>query len=261
MGNIPKIIHYCWFGKKPYNDLMIKCIDSWKQKLPDYEIVEWNERNFDINSNIYVKEAYESKKFAFVTDYVRLYALYNHGGIYMDTDVEVLKNIDEFLGHTSFSGFENEVSIPTAIMGSIKNGEWVKILLEYYDNKHFINEDGSLDTTTNVTIITKLTKENYKISLNNQYQDIPSILTLYPKDYFCPKSYKTGKIYLTENTYTIHHFNGSWLEEKSINSRNTNYKIIKFLGENIGSKVIWAKRIYQQDGLLMLINRLLKKII
>ena len=99
---IPKIIHYCWFGKNPLSDLAKKCIDSWKKYCPDYEIIEWNEENFDINSNVYVKEAYDSKKWAFVTDYVRLYALDKCGGIYMDTDVELLKGIDVFLENEAF---------------------------------------------------------------------------------------------------------------------------------------------------------------
>ena len=99
---IPKVIHYCWFGKKPYNELMIKCMESWKKHLPEYEIIEWNEENFDININPYVKEAYNAKKFAFVSDYVRLFVLHKYGGIYLDTDVEVRKNIDKFLVHPAF---------------------------------------------------------------------------------------------------------------------------------------------------------------
>ena len=105
---IPKIIHYCWFGGKPKPELAEKCIESWKKFCPDYEIVEWNEGNFNINSNLYVKQAYEAKKYAFVTDYVRLYALYTQGGIYMDTDVMVLKPLDEYLNHEAFSGFESK---------------------------------------------------------------------------------------------------------------------------------------------------------
>lgn len=207
---IPKIIHYCWFGGNPLPSETQKYIESWKKYCPDYEIKEWNEKNFDINSNIYVKEAYENKKWAFITDYVRLYALYHDGGIYMDTDVELLKNPDEFLKHTAFSGFENEKYIPTALMASEKHGEWVKYLLSYYDNRHFIKPDGTLDTTTNVITITNMTKSKYHINLDNTYQDVGGIFTIYPNDYFCPKSYKTGEITLTKNTVCIHHFNSSW---------------------------------------------------
>lgn len=210
---IPKIIHYCWFGRGRMPELALKCIESWKIYLPDYEIKEWNEDNFDLNLYHYTREAYDQRKFAFVTDVVRLYALYCEGGIYMDTDVEVLKNLDPFLKHIAFSGFEDDYNIPTGIMASEKGGKWAKENLEYYCDKHFLNEDGTLDLTTNVTTIT-----NYMLHLglkqNNTFQDYPDLITFYPKDYFCPKSYANGEIYLTSNTYTIHHFAGSWATPK-----------------------------------------------
>lgn len=210
---IPKIIHYCWFGRNPLPPLAIKCIESWKKYCPDYEIKEWNEDNFDLDLFPYTREAYDNRKFAFVTDVVRLYALYHEGGIYMDTDVEVLKPIDCFLTHHAFSGFENERNVPTGIMASEKGGKWAKDNLEYYTDRHFLFSDGKYDLTTNVTIIT-----NYMLPLglkqNNTYQDFSNLITFYPKDYFCPKSYEDGKIYLTENSYTIHHFAGSWHTSK-----------------------------------------------
>ncbi len=207
---IPKIIHYCWFGGNPLPEETKRYIESWKKYCPDYEIKEWNEKNFDVNSNTYVREAYENKKWAFITDYVRLYALYNEGGLYMDTDVELIKSPDSFLSCTAFSGFEDETHIPTALMGSENHGEWVGYLLSYYDDRHFVKPDGTFDNTTNVITITNMTKEKYNIELNNTYQNIEGILTMYPKDYFCPKSYETGNIALTDNTVSIHHFNGSW---------------------------------------------------
>ena len=209
---IPKIIHYCWFGRNPLPESAVKCIDSWKKYLPDYEIKEWNEDNFDLESYPYVKEAYENRKFAFVTDVVRLYALYNEGGIYMDTDVEVLKSLDPFLVHHAFSGFEDETNVPTGIMASEKHGKWALENLHHYDNLHFVKEDGSLDLTTNVVTITNYMLK-YGLKQNNTYQDFPDLITMYPKDYFCPKSYKDGKIYLTDNTVTIHHFAGSWVSD------------------------------------------------
>ena len=113
MSKIPKIIHYCWFGRGEKPEIVKRCINSWKENLKDYEIIEWNENNFDININNYVKEAYENKKYAFVSDYVRVYALYNMGGIYFDTDVEVFKSLDEFLQEDSFWGFEEKDYIAT----------------------------------------------------------------------------------------------------------------------------------------------------
>ena len=206
---IPKKIHYCWFGKGKMPELALKCIESWRVNLPDYELKEWNENSFDINSNFYVKEAYESRKFAFVTDYVRLYALYTEGGIYMDTDVEVLKNLDPFLDLPAFSGFEDNVHIPTGIMAAEKGSVWAGWQLKYYDDRHFLLPDGTLDLTTNVEIIGRLMGEKGFILRNGLY-NFQNTITIFPRDYFCPKSHTTGKIELTQNTYTIHHFAGSW---------------------------------------------------
>ena len=162
---IPKKIHYCWFGGNPLDELGQKCLASWKKYCPDYEIIEWNESNFDINSNSYVKEAYEAKKWAFVTDYVRLYALFNYGGVYMDTDAELIMGIDAFLNEPAFSGFESTQYILTAIMGAEKGSEWIGLLLRDYDGRHFKKDDGSYDLTTNVKVITELTVKKYGIEL------------------------------------------------------------------------------------------------
>ena len=220
---IPKIIHYCWFGKGKMPELAYKCLDSWAKFLPDYELKLWNEESFDINQNLYVKEAYESRKFAFVTDFVRLYALYNFGGVYMDTDVEVIRNIDDLLIYPAFSGFESEKDIPTGIMASEKYGEWAKEQLVYYKDRHFILADGSLDMTTNVQIISGIMSSNGFI-LKNSYQIYKNSIHIFPKDYFCPKS-RTGIITITHNTYCIHHFAGTWQTKRT--------KIKKFIFKNI----------------------------
>lgn len=206
---IPKKIHYCWFGRGKMPELAVKCIESWKKHLPEYEIKEWNEDNFDLDLYPYAREAYDNRKFAFVTDVVRLYALYHEGGIYMDTDVEVLRSLDDFLDCPAFSGFEDDVYVPTGIMASEKGGKWAEENLAYYDGRHFVNEQGKLDLTTNVVTITNYMLP-YGLKQNNTFQQFPRLITFYPKDYFCPKSYEDGKIYLTDNTYTIHHFAGSW---------------------------------------------------
>ena len=205
---IPKIIHYCWFGGKPLPEDAKRYIESWKKFCPDYEIYEWNEQTFDINAVSYVREAYEAKKWAFVTDYVRLYALSTVGGIYMDTDVEVLKNLDVFLNNKGFSGFERVDAVPTGIMAAEKENMFIHELLHEYDAIHFLKEDGTLDLTTNVVRITNTAKK-YGLKLNNKLQTVNDF-TFYPKDYFCPKSSRTLEINLTENSYTIHHFAGSW---------------------------------------------------
>jgi mannosyltransferase OCH1-like enzyme len=191
------------------SDLALKCIDSWKKILPDYELKLWNEDNFSIHDNVYVKEAYEAKKYAFVADYFRLWVLNYFGGIYMDTDVEVLKPLDDFLSYPAFSGFQDNISIPTGIMASEKGGKWVKDQLEYYNDRHFILPDGSMDITTNVMIITEsMTKEGFL--LNNTQQNFYGHIQIFPKHFFCAKSLISGKITVTSDTYTIHHFAGSW---------------------------------------------------
>lgn len=207
---IPKIIHYCWFGRGQIPEEAIEYMKSWKKYCPDYKIIEWNEETFDISSNKYVKEAYENKKFAFVTDFVRLYALYNYGGIYMDTDVEVIKSLDPFLKNNAFSGFEDNMSIPTGIMGATKGNLWIGDMLHEYDNIGFVKEDGTFDLTTNVIRITQNTVDLYGLKRDNTLQTLKDTVTLYPSEYLCPKSWRTGLITITDNTHTIHHFSGSW---------------------------------------------------
>jgi hypothetical protein len=210
LNMIPKIIHYCWFGRGVMPALARDCIKTWKDNLPDYKIVKWDEDNFDIHSHPYVYQAYKNRKYAFVSDYARIFALYNTGGIYMDTDVEVIKNLDCFLSLPAFSGFESDEQIPTGIIGSEKGGEWVESLLKLYENKTFIREDNTLDLTPNTVLITK-DMVNNGFQMNNRIQNYKDQIVIFPKDYFCPKSLQTGKINKTENSFTIHHFAGSWI--------------------------------------------------
>ncbi len=226
---IPKIVHYCWFGGKPLPEDAKKCIASWRKYLPDYEIKEWNESNFDVNSNRYVREAYESRKFAFVTDYVRLYALVMEGGIYMDTDVEVIKSFNQFLHHKAFSGFENNNFVPTGMMASEKAGRWVYELLNYYTDRPFIKKDGNMDMTTNTATITS-NMVGHGLVLNNTYQDFPELVTIYPSDFFCPKDHRTGLLELTSNTICIHHFACSWLPSASRRKHKLKLLLTKIFG-------------------------------
>ena len=211
---IPKIIHYCWFGKGEKPELVLNCLASWEKYLPDYRIVEWNEENFNVNSYQYSAAAYRERKFAFVSDVCRLYALKNMGGIYLDTDVELLKPLDEaMLGNLAFTGFEDNLLLSSAIMGSIRDGSWINDLLTYYDNRSFYLTNGKPDTMPNTESITAFMKAEKGLQLNNSFQQLDGYCTIYPSEFFSPKSWKTLKLKITANTYCIHHFAASWISD------------------------------------------------
>lgn len=227
--NIPKHIHYCWFGGKEKPDIVKQCIDSWKNHLADYLFIEWNEKNFDVCSNLYVKEAYKAGKFAFVSDYVRVHALYNVGGIYLDTDVEIFKPFDDLLHHESFWGFEQENYIATSTIGSAKGNKLIQIFLDSYQHKKFIQEDGTFDSLTNVAIITKIL-ENMGLKSDGEYQEIEGIGAFYPQTYFSPYDYINCRTFRTENTYALHHFYKSWLPPKARLKGNIKLLLAKIIG-------------------------------
>ncbi len=231
---IPKVIHYCWFGGNPLPKLAKKCIKSWKKYCPDYEIIRWDESNFDVSAApLYVRQAYEAKKWAFVTDYVRLYAMTTYGGIYMDTDVEVIKPLDGFLRHQAFSGFQSPKEIPTGIMASEKDFPLFEEFLKYYDTASFYNEDGSLNMITNVVIMTDICLQRGLLQ-NGQYQKIDGF-ELYPSEYFCAKNFYTGIQKITPNTYSIHHFDSSWFnkDQKANKRKRWREKFVEAIIYNI----------------------------
>lgn len=205
---IPKKIHYCWFGGNPLPELAEKCIASWRQYCPDYEIIRWDENNFDVNSCQYTQEAYGAKKWAFVSDVARLYALTEQGGIYLDTDVELRRSLDTFLSCEAVSGFETESTIMTGLMGCEAGHPLFRQLLDSYTDARFLDDAGKPDVTTNVVRVTQ-TCLAHGLVTDGRQQTVAG-LTVYPKDYFCPKDILTRKLCLTENTHAIHHFDGSW---------------------------------------------------
>ena len=209
-NTIPKIIHYCWFGNNDKPTIVKKCIESWKENLSDYEIIEWNEETFNIECNNFVKEAYEKKMYAFVSDYVRVYALYNYGGIYLDTDVEVFKKFDDLLENDSFWGFEEEDYIATSTIGAKKGNKLIKKFLDSYENKSFLKEDGSIDTLTNVAIVSKIIS-NLGVKLDGTFQKVENIAAVYPQEYFSPYDYINCYSKKTDKSYAMHHFYKSWL--------------------------------------------------
>ena len=198
---IPKIIHYCWLSNDPIPKDLKKYIKSWKEKLYDYEFILWDLNRFDLNRSLWVKQAFEAKKYAFAADYIRLYAVYNYGGIYMDMDVEVIKSFNDLLRNDYILGYEAAKGLEAGVFGAPKKAPWVKEVLEYYTSKEFALPNGLYNDTPLPIIMDEV--------LNADYITNKKIVPL-PTDFLTAKSYKTGKITITPNTYTIHHFAGSW---------------------------------------------------
>ena len=221
---IPKKIHYCWFSGNPIPDYLLKCMESWKKYCPDYEIIRWDESNYDINKNLYMKQAYEAKKWGFVPDVARLDILYHHGGIYLDTDVELLRNIDDLLYQEAFVGVEKWGSINLGgCSGAIPHHPIIKQMLDYRIEERFCLQDGSLNQTTCGYYETKpLIMLGMKP--NNMIQQIGS-MTVYSSDFFHPYDYMSGETHITDNTFSIHHFNGGWLNRENIEERKKTQKL------------------------------------
>lgn len=204
---IPKVIHYCWFGGNKKGKSVLKCIESWKKYCPDYKIIEWNEDNFDISCIPFVEEAYDAKKWAFVTDYARLKIIYENGGIYLDTDVEIIRSFDELLSLEAFAGFEGERNVATGLgFGAEKGHRMINELMLDYHDRHFSAENCKelICPVINTEIFIK-----HGLKQDGTMQCINGV-TVFPKDYFNPKDNQTYKLEVTENTYSIHHYDASW---------------------------------------------------
>lgn len=215
----PKIIHYCWFGGNNLPDLAVKCIASWRKYLPDYEIKEWNETNFDVNIIPYTSQAYKAKKYAFVSDYARFWILYNYGGLYFDTDVELIKPIDDIIQRGPFMGCENDVKkanllnvAPGLGLGAPAGLEIYKKLLAKYDSLSFELAGISNKQITIVQITTDLLLSK-GLQSTKEIQEIEGIF-IYPKEFFCPIDYLSGKCVITEKTRSIHHYAATWVGKK-----------------------------------------------
>ena len=209
---IPKIIHYCWFGRGQIPELAQKCIDSWHKYMPDYEYKLWNEDNYDVNQIPYTKEAYEAKKYAFVSDYVRLWALEREGGVYLDVDFEVYKPLDDLLQYKAFAGFEGSKHLPLmmGVIASEAHGIWVKEQLLHYMDRHFVDVNGKMDLTTNVTFISEKMRHHGFVQ-NGKEQDYKD-LHVFPVEFFCPRQ-TTGEYFMTENTYCESIGSSSWASQ------------------------------------------------
>ena len=226
---IPKTIHYCWFGTNPIPDEVNNQIENWKHYLPDYQFKKWDESNFDVNSNEFTKKMYEQKKWAFVSDYVRLYALINEGGFYLDTDVKVLKNFDPLLNYSAICGFEDINLLSTAVLGCEPHFQLFVDWFDTYKHYNYTSEEPNTIMFTNIC-------KKMGLKLNNTRQKVDN-LEVFPTTYFSPKSYRTGEINITKSSYTVHLFGESWRTplEKRIHSKQA--RLIRKYGTKKGTKI------------------------
>lgn len=242
---IPKIIHYCWFGRGEMPKLMKKCLKSWKKHCPDWQIIEWNEDNFDISSTLWTKQAYEAKKYAFVSDYVRLWALHKMGGVYLDTDLELRKPLDVFLSHDAFLGFENKISVATCLIGAAAGNRVVHTWLDWYTDRPYL-KDGKPNTEPNVIFITE-DMIRRGLVINNQQQSVEGI-EVYPQSWFCPQNMDGENRARNRNTVSIHHFTSTWRSDRE----RKNMKRAKWHSTKTYKALIWLR---------YLPNRIIRKVL
>lgn len=222
---IPKKIHYCWFGNGQKSKLAQKCINSWKKHCPDYEIIEWSEKNIDVCGNLFAKQAYDARKWGFVPDYWRLWIIYNYGGIYLDTDVELVKSPDSLLPNPGYAGYEDDEHINLGLgFGAEKGNPIIAALMKQYEGVSFINADGTLNLTPSPLLNTEVFRERLSLGVDTgEIQSFPDF-TILPREYLCPMNHDTGKITRTKNTHSIHHFEGTWVPGKKRSLRH-NYNM------------------------------------
>lgn len=226
---IPKIIHYCWLSNEQVPEELQRYMKSWKEKLPDYEFIKWDFNRFDKSSSKWVAQAFDNKKYAFAADYIRLYALYNYGGIYMDMDVEVLKSFDDLLDSAYMMAFEREGTtyIEAGCMGAEKNAAFIKDALDYYTNRDFIKQNGEFDIVPLPKVMSRiLNNGQYDIQFRNWHA-------------FTNKSYATGIESPIEESYAIHHFAGSWKTEKEVKFQKIRQKIENKFGNRVTSNILF----------------------
>lgn len=228
---IPKKIHYFWFGNKQKPDQILEYIKSWKKNFPDYDIIEWNEDNFDVNCCKYTQEAYAAGKYAFVSDYARLYVLYNYGGIYFDTDIEVCRSFDMLLSnHKMVLGFEDKHYVLTAFMASEPGMKCIYELIQKYNSKSFVKDNGKYDTLPNPVIVTDILEKNGLVA-NGKRQMFQPECEIFPYDFFSAFNIAKQKLIVTENTVCIHHCMGSWQTRREKIKPFVKSVIVNFIGE------------------------------
>lgn len=241
---IPKIIHLCWLSGDPYPAKIARCLDSWKTHLPDYEIRLWDTQSFDLEKSKWVKQAFEKKKYAFAADYIRFYALYHYGGIYLDSDVEVLKSFDDLLDLPYFVGAEKAGTIEAAILGAKKGTDWIKYCLDYYQDREFVREDGTLDIRKLPEIMVdeigkrkNIRQLNIEESRKIRDLNFEKEVLVMPDEYFSPKIFDSREVLITPDTYAIHHYQNSWFSPKAKIYYRTRSKLIRLFGYKLVVKI------------------------
>ena len=245
---IPKIIHYCWLSNDPVPEDLQEHMASWRIFLPDYEFKKWDFTVFDKASSAWVSEAFDNKKYAFAADYIRLFAVYNYGGIYLDMDIQVVKKFDDLLGRKYMFAYENKekTGIEAGCFGAEKDNLFIKKCLEYYENKHFIKQDGSFDTLPLPRIMKKILEEN-----NFDY-------TLFNQNYFTAKSFETGKIKVTDETYCIHNFAGSWLDDIEKTANKYRETLAKYMPVRMANRIARFSAICKSKGIKTAVSDTMK---
>lgn len=249
MASIPKIIHYCWVGGNPKPQSVLYCIESWKRLCPDYEIREWNETNYDFTKNEYMRQAYEAKKWGFVPDYARLDIVYTYGGIYFDTDVELLQSLDGLLDREGFMGFENTGDGEFFVncghgFGAVPHNEVIRQARDLYDQVSFLKEDGTPNLLASPYYTTQSLRQ-IGLKQENRDQQLPG-MTVYASDVLCPKNFRTGKVKRTSRTVSIHHFTASWVDEKIRAEMAHQQKVKNVFGTKLGPYVLYAESVFEK---------------
>lgn len=259
MTIIPKIIHYCWVGGNPKPQSVLYCIESWKRCCPDYEIREWNETNYDFTKNEYMRQAYEAKKWGFVPDYARLDIVYEHGGIYLDTDVEMVRSFDHLLENECFFGFEDTGDGEYYVncghgFGAVRRHEAIRNARDLYDHLTFSNADGSLNLLASPYFTTQSLRQLGLVQ-ENRDQELPNV-QIYASDVLCPKKFRTGKVHQTARTVSIHHFTASWVDEKIKAELAHQQKIKNRFGNKLGGCILVAESVAQKYSVKEMITKL-----
>ncbi len=261
---IPKIIHYCWVGGNPKPQSVLYCIDSWRRCCPDYEIREWNEENYDFFKNEYMRQAYEAKKWGFVPDYARLDIVYQHGGIYLDTDVELLRPLDELLEEKCFFGFENTGDGAWFVncghgFGAEPGNDAVKAARDLYEHLRFYREDGSLNQLASPYYTTQALRQ-FGLVQENRDQKLGDV-QVFASDLLCPKCFRTGKVEKTARTVSVHHFSAAWVDEAIKQEMAHQQQIKSRWGEKLGGYVLLVESVTQKYAPGELLGKLPKRLV